>query len=198
MPHNAGPCEADFRKSVTLPHFVDGSELEIRQSVAHKPHSSIRCCTSDWPVDRPPFGPAIAKYVSFPGQDTSNRPLSGDGRSHEEIEIYDVPMVSVLKVGEARVAVAELTRKNGISRASHFPWQSKYAGVTVDAPNRMKEFEPETLGIEVATSLPSLRVIRIPEQLIERFGHSKAPHREARNFPPKRGKVQDWIPYRVP
>lgn len=38
---------------------------------------------------------------------------------------------------------AELTRKYGISRATHFNRRSKYAGVTVSELKRMKELEAE-------------------------------------------------------
>ena len=37
-------------------------------------------------------------------------------------------IVAILKEGEAGVALSELTRKHGISRATYFNWQAKYAG----------------------------------------------------------------------
>ena len=37
-------------------------------------------------------------------------------------------IVAILKEGEAGVAVAELTRKHGISAATYFNWKSKYGG----------------------------------------------------------------------
>ena len=40
-------------------------------------------------------------------------------------------IVAILKEGEAGVALSELTRKHGISRATYFNWQAKYGGVSV-------------------------------------------------------------------
>ena len=37
-------------------------------------------------------------------------------------------IVAVLKEGEAGVALAELARMYGISRATYFNWRSKYGG----------------------------------------------------------------------
>ena len=37
-------------------------------------------------------------------------------------------IVAILKEGEAGVALSELTRKDGIGRATYFNWQAKYAG----------------------------------------------------------------------
>ena len=42
-------------------------------------------------------------------------------------------IVAILKEGEAGVALSELTRKQGISRATYFNWQAKYGGVSVAA-----------------------------------------------------------------
>jgi putative transposase len=42
-------------------------------------------------------------------------------------------IVAILKEGEAGVALSELTRKHGISRATYFNWQAKYGGVSVSA-----------------------------------------------------------------
>jgi len=52
-------------------------------------------------------------------------------------------IVSILKEGDAGVAVAELIRKHGISAATYYSWKSKYAGVTVPDLKRMRELEAE-------------------------------------------------------
>jgi len=57
-------------------------------------------------------------------------------------------IVSVLKEGEPGVAVAELARKHGISRATYSNWRSKYAGVSVDELKRMKELEGENAKLK--------------------------------------------------
>ena len=37
-------------------------------------------------------------------------------------------IVAILKEGKAGVALSELIRKHGISRATYFNWQAKYGG----------------------------------------------------------------------
>ena len=120
-------------------------------------------------MDRHPFGPAIATYVSFPRQDTLNRTLSGDG-SHEEVEIYEVPVVSVLEVRRSPGRGRRADEEARDQPCEPLSLAVEVRRCTVDELKRMKEFEPEAPGLEVATSLPSLRVIPIPEQLIERYG----------------------------
>ena len=57
-------------------------------------------------------------------------------------------IVAILKEGEAGVAIGELTRKHGISRATYFNWRSKYAGVSVSELKRMKELEAENAKLK--------------------------------------------------
>jgi len=52
-------------------------------------------------------------------------------------------IVAILKEGKAGVALSELTRKHGISRATYFNWQAKYGGVSVSELKRMKGLEVE-------------------------------------------------------
>ena len=40
-------------------------------------------------------------------------------------------IVAILKKGEAGVAVAQITRKHGISAATYYHWKRKYAGAWV-------------------------------------------------------------------
>lgn len=53
-----------------------------------------------------------------------------------------------LKAGEAGVALSELTRKHGISRATYFNWRAKYGGVSVSELKRMKELEAENAKLK--------------------------------------------------
>ena len=57
-------------------------------------------------------------------------------------------IVAILKEGEAGVALRELTRKHGISRATYFNWRSKYGGVSVSELKRMKELEAENAKLK--------------------------------------------------
>jgi putative transposase len=57
-------------------------------------------------------------------------------------------IVAILKEGEAGVAVADLLRRHGISRATYFQWRSKYAGTTVSELKRIKELEAENTKLK--------------------------------------------------
>lgn len=57
-------------------------------------------------------------------------------------------IVAVLEEGEAGVAVAELIRKHGISRDTHFAWKSKYGGASVKELTRLKALEHENARLK--------------------------------------------------
>ena len=57
-------------------------------------------------------------------------------------------IVAILKEGEAGVAVGDVARKHGISRATYFNWRSKYSGVTVNELKRMKDLEAENAKLK--------------------------------------------------
>ena len=57
-------------------------------------------------------------------------------------------IVAVLKEVEAGVAVAEVVRKAGVSRATFFTWRSKYGGATVSELARLKELEAENAKLK--------------------------------------------------
>jgi len=56
-------------------------------------------------------------------------------------------IVAILNEGEAGVALSELTRKHGISRATYFNSRAKY-GVSVSELKRMKELEAENAKLK--------------------------------------------------
>ncbi len=57
-------------------------------------------------------------------------------------------IVAILEEGEAGVAVGDVARKHGISRATYFNWRSKYSGVTVNELKRMKDLEAENAKLK--------------------------------------------------
>src|SRR5215470_2532375 len=57
-------------------------------------------------------------------------------------------IVAILKEGEAGVAVAQLTRKHGISAATYYHWKSKYAGAGVGELKRLRELEAENAKLK--------------------------------------------------
>lgn len=57
-------------------------------------------------------------------------------------------IVAILKEGEAGIAVGDLARKHGISKATYFNWRSKYSGVTVNELKRMRDLEAENAKLK--------------------------------------------------
>jgi putative transposase len=52
-------------------------------------------------------------------------------------------IVNILKEAEAGVALDELSRQHGFSRASFYKWKAKYSGMSVADLKRLKELEEE-------------------------------------------------------
>jgi putative transposase len=57
-------------------------------------------------------------------------------------------IVAILKEGEAGLAVAQLTRKHGISAATYYHWKSKYGGAGVSELKRLRELEAENAKLK--------------------------------------------------
>jgi len=52
-------------------------------------------------------------------------------------------IVNILKEAEAGVALEDLIRQYGFSKASFYKWKSKYGGMSVSELKRLKELEEE-------------------------------------------------------
>jgi putative transposase len=65
--------------------------------------------------------------------------------------------VAILKEGEAGLAVAQLTRKHGISAATYYHWKSKYARAGVPELKRLRELEADRLPLSSPRSRQHLR-----------------------------------------
>jgi putative transposase len=57
-------------------------------------------------------------------------------------------IVSILKDAEGGIAVADLLRKHGISKATFFKWRSKYGGASVSDVKRLRELEAENAKLK--------------------------------------------------
>jgi putative transposase len=57
-------------------------------------------------------------------------------------------IVEILKEAEGGIAVADLLRKHGVSRATFFTWRRKYGGATVADVKRLKELEAENTKLK--------------------------------------------------
>jgi putative transposase len=52
-------------------------------------------------------------------------------------------IVNILKEAEAGVALDDLIRQYGFSKASFYKWKAKYSGMSVSELKRLKELEEE-------------------------------------------------------
>jgi putative transposase len=52
-------------------------------------------------------------------------------------------IVSILKEAEAGVALEELGRQHGFSKATYYKWKAQYGGADLSALRRLKELEEE-------------------------------------------------------
>jgi putative transposase len=52
-------------------------------------------------------------------------------------------IVNILKEAESGVALDDLIRQHGFSKASFYKWKAKYSGMSVSELKRLKELEEE-------------------------------------------------------
>ena len=60
----------------------------------------------------------------------------------------ETQIAGILKDAEAGVAVNDLLRTHGISRATFFTWRSKYGGASVSDVTRLRELEAENAKLK--------------------------------------------------
>ncbi len=57
-------------------------------------------------------------------------------------------IVSILQDAEGGIAVPDLLRKHGISKATFVKWRSKYGGASVSDVKRLRELEAENAKLK--------------------------------------------------
>ena len=60
----------------------------------------------------------------------------------------ETQIVGMLKDAESGVPIADLTRKQGVSKATFFKWRSKYGGATISDVKRLRELEAENAKLK--------------------------------------------------
>ena len=60
----------------------------------------------------------------------------------------ETQIVGILQDAEAGVAVNDLLRTHGISRATFFKWRSKYGGASVSDVTRLRELDAENAKLK--------------------------------------------------
>ena len=57
-------------------------------------------------------------------------------------------IIAILREQEARVAVAELCRKHGVSSPTFYKWKAKFGGLDVSEARRLKALEDENAKLK--------------------------------------------------
>jgi putative transposase len=78
-------------------------------------------------------------------------------------------IIQVLKEGEAGTPVSELCRKYGMSDASYYTWETKYAGLTVSELKRLKALEDENRRLKQIVADQALDIRALKELLSKNF-----------------------------
>jgi putative transposase len=60
----------------------------------------------------------------------------------------ETQIVAILNDAESGVAVADLLRKHGVSKATCFQWRSKHGGASVSDVKRLRELEVENAKLK--------------------------------------------------
>ena len=60
----------------------------------------------------------------------------------------ETQIIGILQEAEAGVAVNDLLRTHGISRATFFKWRSKYGGASVSDVTRLRELDAENAKLK--------------------------------------------------
>ena len=74
-------------------------------------------------------------------------------------------IVAILKEWEAGVAVEQILRKHGISRATYYGWKSKYGGASVTDLKRLKQLEAENSKLKRMYADQAIEIAAIKEVL---------------------------------
>jgi len=61
----------------------------------------------------------------------------------KQSKFSETQIVNILKEAEAGVALDELSRKHGFSKATFYKWKAKYSGMDASSLKRLKELEDE-------------------------------------------------------
>jgi putative transposase len=60
----------------------------------------------------------------------------------------ETQIVGILKDAESGIPVADLLRKDGVSKTTFFKWRSKYGGASVADVKRLRELEAENAKLK--------------------------------------------------
>jgi putative transposase len=86
-----------------------------------------------------------------------------------KLKFSESKIAAILKEAEAGVAVAELSRKHGISANAIYQWRSKYGGMSVSDMQRLRELETENARLKKMYAELSMDNAILKEALTKKF-----------------------------
>ena len=78
-------------------------------------------------------------------------------------------IIGILKEHQAGLGAKELCRKHGISDATFYKWRSKYGGMEVSDPKRLKTLEAENAKLKKLLAEQMMDVATLKEMLGKNF-----------------------------
>jgi putative transposase len=81
----------------------------------------------------------------------------------------DRQIMEILNHAEAGIAIPDLCREHGMSRATFYKWRAKYGGMDVSMISRMKELEAENHRLKKMYAEAQLKAEIIQEALRKKF-----------------------------
>lgn len=81
----------------------------------------------------------------------------------------DRQIMDILNQATAGVAIPDLCREHGISRATFYKWRAKYGGMDASMISRMKELEAENQRLKKMYAEAQLKAEIIQEALRKKF-----------------------------
>lgn len=78
-------------------------------------------------------------------------------------------IIGILKEHQAGMPVADLCRKHGISDATLYTWRSKYGGMEVSDPRKLKTLEDENRRLKKLLAESMLDVATLREMMGKNF-----------------------------
>lgn len=78
-------------------------------------------------------------------------------------------IIAALKEAEAGMAVAEISRKYGVSAFTFYKWKRRYSGLSVSEAKRMKELEMENSKLKRLVADQALDILALKEVVSKKW-----------------------------
>jgi putative transposase len=87
----------------------------------------------------------------------------------KKLKFSESKIAAILKEVESGIAVAEASRKHGVSANTIYQWRSKYGGMSVSDMQRLRELESENARLKKMYAELSMDNAILKEALTKKF-----------------------------